>query len=117
MAVLGDMMELGVYAAEAHCKIGKKAAKICHSLILVGAQGKNIALGAKEEGMGDEKIKLFEKSDEAGRYLKSIIKEGDIVLIKGSQSTRMERAVMAVMAEPELAPDLLVRQEPEWQKR
>lgn len=117
MAALGDMMELGVYAAEAHRKIGRKAAKICDSLILVGVQGKNIVLGAKEEGTGDDKIKLFERSDEAGRYLKSIIRAGDIVLIKGSQSMRMERAVIEVMAEPELAPDLLVRQELEWQKR
>ena len=48
---------------------------------------------------------------------KVIIKEGDIILVKGSQSTRMERVVMEIMAEPERAHELLVRQEEEWLAR
>ena len=42
------------------------------------------------------------------------MKEDDVVLVKGSQSMRMEKVVEEVMLEPEKAADLLVRQEREW---
>jgi hypothetical protein len=42
---------------------------------------------------------------------------GDVVYLKGSQGMRMERTVKMLMAEPERASELLVRQEEEWQKR
>ena len=42
------------------------------------------------------------------------VSPGDIVLIKGSQSIRMERITKALMSEPARAGELLVRQEAEW---
>jgi hypothetical protein len=56
----------------------------------------------------------FDSSIEAGEYVKSIINEGDVVLLKGSQSIRLERATKILLAEPDKASDLLVRQEAEW---
>ena len=53
----------------------------------------------------------------AGAELDDILQAGDCVLIKGSQSLRMERAVEEIMAEPLRAGDLLVRQELQWKKR
>ena len=41
----------------------------------------------------------------------------DVVLVKGSQSIRLERIVEHIMSEPELAGELLVRQEQEWKSR
>ena len=38
-------------------------------------------------------------------------------MVKGSQSMRMERVVEELMAEPERAEELLVRQDAEWKKR
>ena len=46
--------------------------------------------------------------------MKEIIKSGDVILVKGSQSMRMERIVIEIMLESENAKDLLVRQEKEW---
>jgi hypothetical protein len=37
--------------------------------------------------------------------------------VKASQGIRAERIVEEIMAEPELAPELLVRQDEEWIKR
>jgi len=44
------------------------------------------------------------------------MKENDVVLVKGSQVARLEKVVKEVMAEPERAPEVLVRQEAYWQK-
>jgi UDP-N-acetylmuramyl pentapeptide synthase len=76
-----------------------------------------MAEGALDAKMSDLNIFQFENSLEAGKALQDILKDGDVVLIKGSQSTRMERAVEEVMAEPEKAGEILVRQEEEWKKR
>ena len=47
--------------------------------------------------------------------LDTIVQPGDVVLIKGSQNrVRLERAVKALMAHPEDAPNQLVRQESYW---
>ncbi|MEA2715372.1 MAG: hypothetical protein QOG91_400, partial [Candidatus Parcubacteria bacterium] len=42
---------------------------------------------------------------------------GDIILVKGSQSPRMERVTKALLREPSEAAKLLVRQEREWLER
>jgi hypothetical protein len=59
----------------------------------------------------------YEDSAKAGAELQNMLQSGDIVLVKGSQSVRMERVVKEIMAEPERAKDLLVRQDREWKKR
>ena len=117
IAILGDMMELGVYAPEAHRTVGKRAAKVLDALYLVGTRAKFIGEGAREEGMATTKIKTFDESAAAGRALEYDLKSGDIILVKGSQYVRMERAIYEIMADPERASELLVRQEKEWSKR
>ena len=117
ISILGDMMELGVYAPEAHRAVGKRAAKVLDALYLVGTRAKFIGEGAREEGMATTKIKTFDESAAAGRALEYDLKSGDLILVKGSQYVRMERAIYEIMAEPSRASELLVRQEEEWKKR
>ena len=45
------------------------------------------------------------------------MKENDIILVKGSQSTRMEKVVEEVMFESEKAGEFLVRQEEAWKNK
>ncbi len=59
----------------------------------------------------------FDTAPEAGEYLKEKLQAGDIVLVKGSQFVKLERAVIKIMKEPERAEELLVRQGPEWKRR
>jgi hypothetical protein len=46
-----------------------------------------------------------------------MIKTGDIILVKGSQGVRAERVVEEVMADPEQAGEVLVRQDTSWKSR
>jgi UDP-N-acetylmuramoyl-tripeptide--D-alanyl-D-alanine ligase len=117
IAVLGDMMELGKHSAEEHKNAGTIAAISCDILVTVGLRARALAESAIDSGLDEDSVLQFDDSVEAGEYVQNIIKEGDIILIKGSQSIRMERVVKEIMAQPELAKDLLVRQEDEWLAR
>lgn len=117
IAVIGDMLELGKYSVDEHKKAGNALAEVCAILITVGMRSRYIAEGALDAGMDEKNIYQFEDSREAGKFLENIITTGDVALIKGSQSIRMERIVLEVMASPENAKDLLVRQEEEWLKK
>lgn len=117
VAVFGDMLELGKYTAEEHKKLGALVAEKTNLLLVVGPRSKYIVEGALENGMSEKDIIEFENSRLAGKYLEGVLEEGDIVLVKGSQSMRMERAVEEIMAHPENAESLLVRQDAEWKAK
>ncbi|MEK9154436.1 MAG: UDP-N-acetylmuramoyl-tripeptide--D-alanyl-D-alanine ligase [Patescibacteria group bacterium] len=119
IAILGDMLELGRYAAEAHKNLGIRAADCADHLLTIGFRSRASAEAALDAGMSDGNIRQYEQSESrrAGEELKNELQEGDVVLVKGSQSMRMERTVELLMAEPERAGELLVRQEEEWKNR
>lgn len=114
IAVIGDMLELGKHTIPAHRSIGALAKESASILVTVGLRAKECAEGARLAGMSEKKIRVEDDALSAAEYVRGIMKKGDIILIKGSQGMRMERTVKALMAEPELAGELLVRQEPEW---
>lgn len=117
IAVLGDMLELGKYSVDEHKKAGEKVAETCNMLITVGMRARYIAEGALNKEMDEKSIFQFDESREAGKHLETLLRDGDIVLVKGSQSIRMEKTVFEIMAEPENADKVLVRQDEEWKRR
>ena len=123
IAVLGDMLEIGTYTEQAHRSIGDKVAQVADLLVTVGARAKFIAdeammRGAERGGnvLAPDQVMRFDDPMNAGKALDPLIKEGDVILIKGSQGMRMERAVYEIMATPLFAKDLLVRQEGYWRQ-
>ncbi|MBI2626893.1 MAG: UDP-N-acetylmuramoyl-tripeptide--D-alanyl-D-alanine ligase [Parcubacteria group bacterium] len=124
VAILADMLELGEYTEEAHRSTGNLAAESADVLICVGSRAMFIADSAGNqlapsvvEGMSKENILRFSNVGEALKQIDGLIKEGDLVLVKGSQSMRMEKLVESIMAEPEKAGELLVRQGKNWKKQ
>jgi UDP-N-acetylmuramoyl-tripeptide--D-alanyl-D-alanine ligase len=117
ITVLGDMLELGRITEDAHREVGKLVLDLADILVTVGPRARSIGKGAVEEGFKEKNIYNFNTSKEAGEFLQKLVSTGDVVLFKGSQGVRLERAVEAVMAHPEQAPKLLCRQEKEWQER
>ncbi len=114
MAVLGDMLELGRYTMEAHRKIGRLAARAVDILITVGTRAKFIQEEALKNGLTQKTAFAFENLNDAAEKLKKMMKKGDVILIKGSQSIRMEKIVKQIMTDPLSAEKLLVRQSREW---
>ncbi|MBI4136218.1 MAG: UDP-N-acetylmuramoyl-tripeptide--D-alanyl-D-alanine ligase [Candidatus Vogelbacteria bacterium] len=117
IVVLGDMMELGEKTIAAHRQAGIEAAGAADLIITVGVRAKFIAAAAAEKGFKLENMRHFDEASAVGGGLEHLLAPGDLVLVKGSQSMRMERVVEEIMAEPEKKGELLCRQEPEWQER
>src|SRR3989344_1612355 len=113
VAILGDMLELGKYSIKAHQDIGNMAGEIVDLLVCVGSKAKFIAEASANQ-MSTENIHNFDTSDEVKLKVKELIKEGDLILVKGSQGMRMEKIVEEIIANPPAGggnkKDLLVRQ-------
>jgi len=115
IAVLGSMAELGRYVEDEHRHVGFIVAEMgIDVLVCVGEPARDIARSAIEAGLQAEHVEEFETSVSAGRWLDHNLQPGDVVLVKGSQSSRMEKAVKDIMAEPDRAGELLVRQDTRW---
>ncbi|MBI2108638.1 MAG: hypothetical protein HYT93_00450 [Parcubacteria group bacterium] len=116
IAVLGDMLELGKYSADEHKKIGARIPDVCGVLITVGIRAQLINESALKKKMKKADTHHFENSIEAGEFLKTFLRSGDIVLVKGSQSMRMERVVERIL-ENLADTKFLARQESAWLSR
>ncbi len=116
IAVLGDMMELGGHTVEAHREAGRQAAAVCDLLITVGPRAKFINEEAAKK-LKSIQLLHFDAAREAGEALGKLIQPGDFVLIKGSQSVRLEHLVEQIMLQPEDREKLLFRHEPEWRAK
>lgn len=115
IAALGSMAELGPLTEEEHRKLGfDVVARGVDLLVTVGEAAQGIRDAAVEAGLATDCAEHFPTSVEAGRYLDRVVKKGDIVLVKGSQSARMEKVTKDLMAEPLFAEQLLVRQYGKW---
>ena len=120
IAILGDMLELGKDSAQAHREAGEMLFdNRFEQLVTVGVRASQIAEGATAGGMKVENISSFPSTDdkELYEYLGLLIQEGDVVLIKGSQGSRMERATKYLLKDPTEAKELLVRQDSVWLKK
>lgn len=88
IAVLGDMLELGTYAEEAHRKIGRLLSELSVDVFI--AVGPLMSFAASEYA---GEVLTAAKPEDAGNLLKGIWKAGDTVLIKGSRGMRMEKVL------------------------
>ncbi|MBI5465724.1 MAG: UDP-N-acetylmuramoyl-tripeptide--D-alanyl-D-alanine ligase [Candidatus Kerfeldbacteria bacterium] len=114
-AVLGDMLELGAESENLHQQAGALAAQLSMDyLVMVGERSRGFARGAMSVGFNPDRIWHFAESYEAGRFVQDRLEEGDVVLIKGSQGVRCEKITKELMAEPQRAKELLVRQYKPW---
>jgi UDP-N-acetylmuramoyl-tripeptide--D-alanyl-D-alanine ligase len=96
IAVMGDMLELGGYAVEGHCRVGRRAMDVVATLITVGELGKLIGQGALDYGMAPERVIHLPDNGSVVELLRDLLQAGDVVLVKGSRGMAMEGIVSAL---------------------
>jgi UDP-N-acetylmuramoyl-tripeptide--D-alanyl-D-alanine ligase len=93
LAILADMLEIGEYSEQAHREIGRIVSKISNILITIGEKAKLISDSANRAGLEKENIFSFKDSEEAKKEIKDIVKKEDLILIKGSNSMRLDKII------------------------
>ncbi len=90
VAVLGDMAELGSHSKAAHVEVGRRAAESgVGQLFTVGQMAGVMAQAAREAGLN--RVFEFNDAESAAGAVKSFVRAGDLVLLKASRATRLER--------------------------
>lgn len=90
IAVLGDMLELGVCTQAEHYKVGRIAAEKAQVLFAYGPNSVRMLNGALTGGMSTASARAFTDRQKLITALKQIAKPGDTLLFKGSRGMRME---------------------------
>lgn len=94
LLILGDMRELGETAAHEHEQIGSLAAQLrLDRLLVCGQHADDVARGASQFGMKPHQIVAARDTETLIAMLDCWIEPNDLLLIKGSRATRMERVI------------------------
>ena len=99
VAVLADMLELGEGEKEFHRRAGEVAARAGWDvLVAVGPLADLIAEGAAGTGMNPAAIHRFSDASAAAAAIPHLVRDGDLVLVKGSRGMRTETIVDKIKA-------------------
>jgi UDP-N-acetylmuramoyl-tripeptide--D-alanyl-D-alanine ligase len=103
IAVLGDMLELGVREEAGHDQVGQKVADLkIDLLITIGDRARRIGQSAAAAGMEDDRIWQCNSNREALAILQDQLRFGDAILVKGSRGMLMEEIADALTNIPPL---------------
>ena len=91
IAVLGDMLELGEIAGEAHREVGKLAAACVERLYVMGGMAETMADGARESGLPAGDVIVAADHEKILADLLETVNRGDFILVKGSRGMGMDR--------------------------
>ena len=98
VAVLGEMGELGATSEAAHAEIGRRAAELkLDQLFAVGRLAPVMAQAARDAGL----VRVFEFADvdRATAAVRNFLRPGDVVLLKASRASRLERIAEVLKTE------------------
>lgn len=99
VAVLGDMLELGVCTQAEHYKIGRIAAECADVVLAYGPNSSRVVSGAITGGMADTLVGSYEDREKLVSALKRLAKPGDVLLFKGSHGMHMDVALEQFLRE------------------
>lgn len=101
VAVLGPMAELGPISDREHERVGELVARLgIDALVTVGSEADRIALGAEREGVEPRRIVRVAGVEEALEAVRRLTRGGDVVLVKASRVSRLERLAAALAGRP-----------------
>jgi len=93
IAVIGDMLELGERELEYHAEAGRNVPKSIDVVIGVGKRSRALLDGAREAGFAGDRLHHFDDAAGAAEFLKTFIRDGDLVLIKASRGIGLDKIV------------------------
>jgi UDP-N-acetylmuramoyl-tripeptide--D-alanyl-D-alanine ligase len=94
VAVLGDMLELGKKETYYHLQAGKQVQEYNWDLLItVGPLSRKMGEAACLAGMKKEQVVSYENADEASSEVGSLLRPGDLVLVKGSRGMKTDEIV------------------------
>jgi UDP-N-acetylmuramoyl-tripeptide--D-alanyl-D-alanine ligase len=95
----GEMRELGPSSKQLHREGGAFAAQTGKIGFVIGVQGDaaEIVEGAVAAGMPREQTRVFATPADAAEFLGGFVQPGDLLLVKGSRSVKMERIIEALL--------------------
>jgi UDP-N-acetylmuramoyl-tripeptide--D-alanyl-D-alanine ligase len=94
IAVLGDMLELGDTARDIHKWIGTMVCRMGIDLLIVyGDFKEEVYDGAVSEGMASGRVHRVANKDDIINILENNMRDGDVILVKGSRAAGMEDVV------------------------
>lgn len=97
VAVLGEMLELGEQSVQEQISVGETVVRLnINELIVVGTAARPMYTGAMMEGSWGDEATIVDDVEQAQVLLNSRLREGDIVFIKGSNSTGLWRLADAL---------------------
>ncbi|MXZ36840.1 MAG: UDP-N-acetylmuramoyl-tripeptide--D-alanyl-D-alanine ligase [Holophagales bacterium] len=100
VAILGDMLELGSAERRYHRQLGSDAAELGFGLVVgVGELASETVAAAGEAGV---ETAWFEDTHAASAGVPPLIREGDVVLVKGSRGAALEHLVDRLVPETAL---------------
>ena len=112
--VMGNMNEFGKHSPAAHTQLAKLIKPSKDDIIVTIGPDANTHLFAELERLGTKNLFKFNSPWEVGRFLKSTIKDGDLVFLKGSQNgVFLEEATRMVLLNPKDSKNLC-RQSNHW---
>jgi UDP-N-acetylmuramoyl-tripeptide--D-alanyl-D-alanine ligase len=98
VAVLGDMNELGAHSEAAHAEVGRRAAELgIGQMFVIGKMASVTARAARAAGLN--RVIEFADVEAAMPAVKNFLKAGDVVLLKASRASRLERIAAALKPE------------------
>jgi UDP-N-acetylmuramoyl-tripeptide--D-alanyl-D-alanine ligase len=101
VAVVGEMLELGDRSVALHEGVGRSivAAEVDELVAVGGEPAKAMADAAVAAGMSRTHVRYFATSDQAADAFDAYVREGDLVLVKGSRGIRTDVVVDRLKAE------------------
>ena len=93
IAVLGDMLELGVCSPAEHYRIGRVAAQKSDYVFAYGPNAERVFSGCLTGGMDTIHARAYSEKEKLMGDLKTVITPGSFILVKGSRGMHMEQVV------------------------
>jgi len=95
---LGEMMELGDETVSAHSEAGSMVAELgAHYFLAIGEHAPEMIAGALSHGLPHNRAMLVDTHEEMTQKIRGLMKQDDLILLKGSRKIRLEKVVESLV--------------------